>query len=243
MAQQPLVYSEMRYNFRRLSELWYNLMFSGDFERLKEHTFFNFEYLLSKCHSTPLRMLLEDLEVVLRQKLDVDMLLMSSLLKKCYATLCEDPLRLASEVVSRLRPLREEYGEHVASLVEQTQQWIEQYDSPVLLPLSSWLDSPETMLVSKIHHTETTMHKIAVTSFNQHIFFSTPKHEIVMYHIPSKKFRVKFTGHTNIINSLQISYDNRFLISVSSDKLVKVWNLTTGGEENTFKLVKKFFLS
>ncbi len=29
IAQQPLVYSESKYNNRRLSELWYHLMYSG----------------------------------------------------------------------------------------------------------------------------------------------------------------------------------------------------------------------
>lgn len=55
-----------------------------------------------------------------------------------------------------------------------------------------------------------------------------------MYHVPSKKLVKKFIGHTDTINSLQISYNNRFLLSTSSDQLVKVWNLGTGDVENTF---------
>lgn len=31
IAQQPLVYSDTRYNYRRMSELWYHLMNSGKF--------------------------------------------------------------------------------------------------------------------------------------------------------------------------------------------------------------------
>ena len=114
----------------------------------------------------------------------------------------------------------------------QASIWCDQNDSPVLVPLSTWLESPEDLLVSKIEHSEE-ISKIAVTSYNQHIFFSTPKFEICMYHIPSKKLMAKFTGHTDTINSLLISYNNRFLYSASSDKLVKVWNLGTGEIENT----------
>jgi WD40 repeat protein len=44
----------------------------------------------------------------------------------------------------------------------------------------------------------------------------------------------KFTGHTDVINCLQISYNNRYLISGSSDKLVKVWNLGNGEILHTF---------
>lgn len=120
------------------------------------------------------------------------------------------------------------------SLVAQANEWCEQNDSPVLMPLSTWLESPEMLLVSKIQHSDE-IKKIAVTSYNQHLFFTTPKNEIVMYHIPSKRFKFKFPGHADTINSLQISHDNRYLVTVSSDKLVKIWNLTTGEEENAFK--------
>ena len=56
-----------------------------------------------------------------------------------------------------------------------------------------------------------------------------------MYHIPSKKLVKKFIGHTDEITFLLLSYNNRFLITGSSDKLVKVWNLGTGEAESTFK--------
>jgi WD40 repeat protein len=56
-----------------------------------------------------------------------------------------------------------------------------------------------------------------------------------MYHIPSKKLVKKFVGHQGDINFLLLSYNNRYLISGSSDKLVKIWNLGTGEAENTYK--------
>ncbi|RNA04607.1 NACHT and WD repeat domain-containing 1 isoform X1 [Brachionus plicatilis] len=233
ICQQPLLFSNVRYNYRRLSELWYHLMNSGDIQRLKEHAFFNFEHLLAKCHGTSLQILLNDIEAVLRRILDIDILLMSSLIKKSLITLSQNPLRLSAEILSRLRPLQNEYGEHVRSLVAQASYWCENHDSPVLIPLSTWLDSPENLLITRIDHPEG-IFKIAVTSFNQHVFFSTSKHDICMYHVPSKKLVRKFTGHTDLINCLQITYNNRFLISGSSDKLMMVWNLGTGEIGNTF---------
>ena len=78
----------------------------GDIQRLKEHAFFNFEHLLAKCHGMSLQTLLNDLDAVLRRILDTDILLISSLLKKSLVTLSQDPLRLASEILARLRPLQ-----------------------------------------------------------------------------------------------------------------------------------------
>lgn len=105
ISQQPLVYSDTKYNYRRMSELWFHLMNSGDIQRLKEHAFFNFEHLLAKCHGMSLQVLLNDMDTVLRRILDVDILLMSSLLRKSMIVIAQDPLRLASEILARLRPL------------------------------------------------------------------------------------------------------------------------------------------
>ena len=92
-----------------MSELWYHLMNSGDIQLLKEHAFFNFEHLLAKCHGMSLQILLNDIEAVLKRILDIDILLMSSLLKKSIMTLSQDPLRLSSEILARLRPLQSNF--------------------------------------------------------------------------------------------------------------------------------------
>ncbi len=119
-------------------------------------------------------------------------------------------------------------------MIVQANDWSDQFDSPVLVPLSNWVESPENLLVTRIDHSDGIL-RIAVTSFNQHVFFSTTKNEICMYHIPSKKLVKKFVGHQGDITFLLLSYNNRYLISGSSDKLVKIWNLGTGEAENTFK--------
>jgi hypothetical protein len=63
----------------------------------------------------------------------------------------------------------------------------------MLIPLSTWLESPESLLITKIDNPDGIL-KLAITSFNQHVFFSTNKFEICMYHVPSKKMVKKFIG-------------------------------------------------
>ena len=106
ISPQPLLYSDEMYNFRRLSELWYHLMNSGDIQRLKEFTLFNFEYLLAKCHGTSIYTLLNDLEIVSRRILDPDIVLINSLLRKSALDILHDPLRLSTEILARFRPLK-----------------------------------------------------------------------------------------------------------------------------------------
>ena len=81
-------------------------MNSGDVQRLKEHTFFNFEYLLARCHGWSPKCLLDDLEAVLKRILDSDILLISSLVRRSMPALLADPLKLAAEILCKLRPVQ-----------------------------------------------------------------------------------------------------------------------------------------
>ncbi len=38
----------------------------------------------------------------------------------------------------------------------------------------------------------------------------------------------KFLGHSEKINSVSLTSDNKILVSASDDKLVKVWNINSG---------------
>jgi hypothetical protein len=73
---------------------------------LKEHAFINFEYLLAKCHGISLQNLLNDVDSVLKRILDIDILLVNSLLKKSTSVLSSDPLKLATEILLKLRSLQ-----------------------------------------------------------------------------------------------------------------------------------------
>lgn len=135
VAYQPLVYSDGIYNFRRLNELWYHLMnsgkslvpmldhmlnyllqpivinLSGDIKRLKTSTLFNFEYLLAKCHGTTVYNLLDGIDAVLCRILDPDIIMLNLFFKKSINTLLTDPVKLAPEVISAMRPLKGEYND------------------------------------------------------------------------------------------------------------------------------------
>ncbi|CAF0782326.1 unnamed protein product [Adineta ricciae] len=233
IVQQPLLYSETAYNYRRLGELWYQLMHSGDIDRLKEYTLCCFEYLLSKIHGLSIEQLLWEFDIICSNILDADVLLIQATLKTIANIVSEDPLLLGGELILRLKNIKSCYNEHIESLYVQAHEWCESCGTPVFVPLSSWLSTIPPMTVTILPCSDGAI-KIAPTTFNQHVFCTTRQNEIAMYHIPSKKLVKKFTSHTALITSIRITYNNKYLISASIDRTVKLFNLNSGDLENTY---------
>lgn len=68
----------------------------------------------------------------------------------------------------------------------------------------------------------------AVSIDRMHYFIATKgSNEIIQYDILGKEIR-RFQGHMAEINDLEVTLDRKFLISASSDKTVKIWNLQSG---------------
>lgn len=56
---------------------------------------------------------------------------------------------------------------------------------------------------------------------------------IIQYNIQGKEVR-RFEGHSNDVNDLAVTVDRKYLISASSDKTVRIWNLQKGELAHTF---------
>ncbi|CAF1059295.1 unnamed protein product [Didymodactylos carnosus] len=235
ISQQPLLYSDTLYNYRRIYELWYQLMHSGDIDRLKEYTLCCFEYLLAKIHGLSITQLLIELEIICSNILDVDVLLVQSILEDIQEIIELDPILLAGELINRLKYIKNHYSEHIENLYIQSYDWCKFYGAPVFVPLSSWLKSIPPLIITVLH-CQDHINKIALTAYNQHIFCTTKNNEIWMYHIPSKKLVKKFSGHTDVINAIKLTYNSKFLISTSIDHTIKIWNLNSSDIEHTYSI-------
>lgn len=170
----------------------------GDIDRLKGHVLCCFEYLLAKIHGVSVEQLLWEFDIICNNILDINVLLIQTILKNIMATVTRDPLLLAGELILRLRNIKHLYDEHIESLFAQSLEWCESIGLPVLVPLSSWISTMPSMTVTVLPCIDGAF-KIAPTSFNQHVFCTTRQNEIAMFHIPSKKLVKKFSG--NIVTS------------------------------------------
>ncbi|CAF3115487.1 unnamed protein product [Rotaria socialis] len=235
ILQQPLLYSETAYNYRRLHELWYQLMHSGDIDRLKEYTVCCFEYLLAKIHGLSIEQLLWEIEIICSNILDADVLIVQTILKNTVDIVSNDPILLAGEIILRLRNIKSYYNEHIESLFVQAHDWCESCSIPVFVPLSSWISATPPLVITTLPCSGGAF-KVTATTFNQHVFCTTRKNEIAMYHIPSKKLVKTFSGHTSLITSIQLTHDSKFLVSTSTDRTIKLFNLNSGELENNYQI-------
>lgn len=181
----------------------------GDIDRLKEHTLCCFEYLLAKIHGISIEQLLWELDIICSNILDVDILLIQTILKSVMDTVSRNPILLAGEMILRLRTIKSYYNEHIESLFSQAHEWCESSGTPVFVPLSSWISTLPSMTISVLPCVEGAF-KIAPTSYNQHVFCTTRQNEIAMYHIPSKKLVKKFAG-LEIVKLSSVSLQMLFL--------------------------------
>jgi hypothetical protein len=229
-----------------------SFFFLGDIDRLKEYTLCCFEYLLAKIHGLSIEQLLWELDIICSNILDADVLLIQTILKSIVDIVSQDPILLAGEMILRLKNIKDHYNEHIESLFVQAHDWCESCSVPIFLPLSSWISTVPSMTITIIPCTDGAF-KIVPTTFNQHVFCTTNLNEIAMYHIPSKKLVKKFSGmikflnrkkiiinhlffsgHTSRITSIQITHNSKYLVSSSTDRTIKLFNLNSGELENSY---------
>ncbi|XP_076315718.1 NACHT and WD repeat domain-containing protein 2-like [Tachypleus tridentatus] len=91
---------------REIDELWYHLLLSGDYKKLKRDAICNFEFLLSAVRGASIGYLRNILEFVRCQFLDWEVELLYNMTKQSVDVLSQDPQQLATEILNWLRPFK-----------------------------------------------------------------------------------------------------------------------------------------
>ncbi|KAL4241062.1 hypothetical protein ACF0H5_001840 [Mactra antiquata] len=225
LSPQPLVYNDVMYNYRKLHELWFHLLKSGDIERFKEHTFCNFEYLLAMADADHIHKVMYNLDLVKSFLIDEDIHVLDLTLRSAGVALQTSSLHLANELIGRLRPIKDYFPRYIESFVTQCMEWCDNYTLPLLVPLTTWLENVHTPSITSMTY-DHPISCAAIMPTTQHIVTAAEK-DIAMIHIATRRQVKIFRGHTALVTSIFLDTKSRYLISGSKDKTVRVWSLDT----------------
>ena len=153
VAKQPLTFTNEKekrevFNLRKLSELPYHLLHSGDLKRLKDETLCNFEFLLAKLRATSLDSVLDDFVAsLLVYPEEEDLVELEKTLQLSSVALKADANQLAPQLLGRLIAVHSKDEFHGINLLLQ-----QAYSSsvPCLIPSDKCLTSPGGSLISSM---------------------------------------------------------------------------------------------
>ncbi|KAE9419195.1 hypothetical protein Angca_009051 [Angiostrongylus cantonensis] len=222
-------------NIRRLHNLWFHLLHTGNMDTLKEMALCQFEFIESTVRTYGMVHLLSMYEECAMQILHHDLqVLCEQVLIPAIPTVLKDREQLAAEVIGRLRYTRAENSHFLNTLVEQAMTWVDNYSrQPLLVPLTCWIAPPvmkrcRTFTIKDWKAGQT----VLTPTFNhQHVLISGNQLAvgvIYMYHVAAHALMTTFNGHTGAVTSLSCSTNGTFFVSTSADKTVRIWNLING---------------
>ncbi|XP_076368818.1 NACHT domain- and WD repeat-containing protein 1-like [Tachypleus tridentatus] len=212
---------------REIDELWFHLLLSKDYKKLKQDAICNFEFLLSAVRGASIGYLRSILEFVKSQFLDWEIELLYNMAKSSVDVLSQDPQQLATEILNWLRPYKDGTSEFLDSLVSSSLRWCNSNSCPVLIPQNSWLNLALAPQVTVITCPGPISHMVS-TPDSQYVLCSTQEKIIHMYNLPSKNLIKTFVGHKAAITCLHITPSGRYLVSGSEDTDVILWDVEQG---------------
>nr|XP_006817837.1 PREDICTED: NACHT and WD repeat domain-containing protein 1-like [Saccoglossus kowalevskii] len=164
VASQPLEYGRDVYNHRKLSELPFHLLHSGQIDRLKQAVLCNFQWILSKLQATSFLEMIGDYDEALLIVQDKSIQLVRDGLMLASSNLKIDPLSTAGQIIGRLEGIPGADDKHLVNLVQQAFKWCEDAKIPLLIPNSSCLIPPGGPLKMTLAGHPKKVTSVAITS-------------------------------------------------------------------------------
>ena len=121
VAEQPLKFSERIYNVRKLSEMPFHMLLSGQIEKLKSISLCNFEWLHTKLIAMSLDSIMEDMALAISKVRDADIDTISETLSLSSASIKRNDISLAGSLIGRLHSLQ--LSSNVHQLLTQAHEW------------------------------------------------------------------------------------------------------------------------
>ncbi|VDP12929.1 unnamed protein product [Onchocerca flexuosa] len=206
---RPLKQDDGTVNTRKVQNLWYHLLYTGNLDDLKRFALCHFEYVEACIRACGIFQLL----------------------------IIRDGDQLAAELINRLRFTRATNSQFLNTMAEQAMSWVDRYhDRPLLVPLTCWLPPKkiERVLSFTLPEWRPSYTILQPTYNHQHLLIAGNESTIglvYMYHITSQLLIRTFAGHERRVTSISVSCNGVFFATTSSDCTVRIWNFSKAREK------------
>ncbi|KAM3726635.1 Protein qui-1 [Dirofilaria immitis] len=239
---RPLKQDDGTVNVRKVHNLWYHLLHTGNMDDLKRLAICHFEYVEACIRACGIFQLLSIYEECCMQVLHHDIqVLFQQVIFPSLNTIIRDRDQLAAELINRLRYTRATNSQFLNTMAEQAMSWVDRYHArPLLVPLTCWIPPKkvERVLSFTLPEWRPSYTILQPTYNHQHLLIAGNESTIglvYMYHITSQLLIRTFKGHERRVTSISISCDGTFFATTSTDCTVRIWNFT---EEKAIQVMK-----
>ena len=246
VPKQPLMFDSREdkeiFNLRKLSELPFHLLHSGNLEMMKEECLCNFEFLLAKIRGVSLRVLMGDFSSYLDAKPeDDDVQLLYECLQLSAHSLSSDSRQLPTQMIGRMYSFlqRQEQYPDVYKVLKQALN----SSTDCFLPNRKCLTAPGGALRSAISLTQHGVDVISMAKDNRTIAVTSQSSEGLVIRIIDyrggkelRKFTIQEPRDMYRTNFNQISQKDPDLLLLAGSCKIFLLNTLTGQKIQEFEV-------
>lgn len=218
---------------RKLSELPYNLVLAGEYEKLKHLTLCNFKWLFVKLQATSYHTTIQDFFLSTSLSTDIELSVVKEMLTLSAHRLKVQPKDLAGQILGRLNSINENMHPAVEQILKGALSWVDKNEGCLLTPINNCLTSPGGPLKTTLLGHSHVIQSIAVSQSLSLLVSSSRTSDGVVFNV----WDTSSLENMQILHSLAISGDslpymtltNEFLVGTCGHML-KIWNAITSEE-------------
>ncbi|XP_076802555.1 NACHT domain- and WD repeat-containing protein 1-like isoform X2 [Clavelina lepadiformis] len=231
VASQPLKFEEKVYNFRKLDCLPYHLLHAEMWQQLRDFVMSDATWILNKINAFSIRDVLEDYNMVLERKNEIDIVLIRDALKLAKPTL-EFPggirNHLFSELFGRLAYFKDSYPSLIGKLVQSCSSILRRTPERTVIPLSGCFPPPGGPLRTTLTGFRSAVTCLSRANSNSIMAAGSLEGLLVVWEVGSDEIIHNIRAHGQKVSCITVS-DYR-LASGSLDNTLYIMNLDTGSK-------------
>uniref|UniRef100_A0A8D0L6V3 NACHT and WD repeat domain containing 1 n=1 Tax=Sphenodon punctatus TaxID=8508 RepID=A0A8D0L6V3_SPHPU len=238
VAPQPLWFSDTVTNKRKLNELPFHLLSSGQMEALKQDVLGNMSWFTCRILATGAASLADDFTLCIKHTSCPEMRLVRDtllLLKPTIDSLQGGASVIYTEVLARLHSFVPSYPDLIGLLCQQCVSWFSACPHPVLIPLCGFLQPPAGPLRTTLTGFLKGVTVLELCADRMVLVGGSQDGSLMVWNMKDIEVMHFLTGHSAEVRCVRMFGKGTRAVSAAMDGTLCLWNLNSGREEFSIK--------